>query len=433
MRITLPTTGSRGDVQPYVALGRGLQALGHRVRLATHSDFEGLARKHGLDFFPIEGSGEALQSTPAGARMLQAGANPFRFMREFTRLRKPIVRDLMERCRQACLDADLILLSPTALLVSLSVAEKLGVPPCWTALQPTTPTRYLTNPFFPPAPGWLPGEGVYNLLTHVLTGETLWQLMRSTINQARREVLGLPPLPFLGPVAQTLGKQTRLYGFSPVVVPPPPDWGPEHHVTGFWVLDEPAYRPPAELLAFLEAGPPPVCIGFGSNHNTDPGGVTRLVLRALELAGQRGVLLTGWAGLEEVRSERVFAATSVPHEWLFPRMAAVVHHGGAGTTGAALRSGVPSLAVPFMADQPFWARRAFELGVGPRPIPRKRLTAEGLAVALRAAVGDRRLRERAAQVGAQLRAEDGVARAVEVFDREVAPAVGARPPGRRTA
>jgi UDP:flavonoid glycosyltransferase YjiC (YdhE family) len=408
-------------VQPYLALGVGLQARGHPVRLATHADFADLVRQHGLDFHPIERCGQELQASPAGQRMLQAGDNPVVFLREFARLRLPLVREMMEACRQACADADEILLSPTALFISLSVAEKLQRPTCWTALQPAALTRHLPNFLFPPAPRWLPIPGLYNLATHVLAAETFWQLMRSALNDARREVLGLEALPLLGPARELLRKRLRLFGYSPLVVPPPPDWGDENQVTGYWFLREPEYQPAEELVRFLEAGPPPVYIGFGSNHDADPHAVTRLVLEALERVGMRGLLHTGWGGLEQVKaSDRVLSIGAVPHEWLLPRMAAVVHHGGAGTTGAALRSGVPSLVVPFFSDQPFWARRTFELGVGPAPIPRRQLTAQRLADALRQAQTDSRMREAAAQLGIRLRGEDGVGRAVEVFEQHVA-------------
>jgi sterol 3beta-glucosyltransferase len=420
MRIVVPTTGSRGDVQPYVALGRGLQWCGHHVRIATHADFEGLVRRHGLDFFAIEANGRALQSSDTGDRMFNAGSNPFAFMREFTRLRKPLVRQLMEKSREACTDADVILLSPTALFVSLSIAEKLRLPTCWTALQPAAPTRHLANFFFPALARWIPGKSVYNLLTHFVTGETLWHMMRKVLNQARAEALDLPPMPFLGPIAETLRPDLHLYGFSPRVIPRPPDWSANHHISGYWFLDDPDYRPSAELVAFLESGPPPVYVGFGSMHDRDAAGLTDLVLKALDRAGQRGVLHTGWGALERVwRSDRVFPVESVPHEWLFPRMAAIIHHGGAGTTGAALRAGVPSLVVPFAADQPFWGRRTAELGAGPRPIARKRLTVERLTDALRAAVADADMRQRAGALGRQIQTEDGVARAVELFEQHI--------------
>jgi sterol 3beta-glucosyltransferase len=245
-------------------------------------------------------------------------------------------------------------------------------------------------------------------------------MMRKVLNQARAEALDLPPMPFLGPIAETMRPDPHIYGFSPRVIPRPPDWSANHHIAGFWFLEDLDYRPSEELVDFLQSGPPPIYIGFGSMHDRDAAGLTELVLQALDRAGQRGVLHTGWGALEKVgRTDRVFPVGSVPHEWLFPRMAAVVHHGGAGTTGAALRAGVPSLVVPFAADQPFWGRRTAELGVGPRPIPRKKLTAERLAEAIRVAVTDPAMRDWSAALGAQIQAEDGVARAVELFEQHL--------------
>jgi UDP:flavonoid glycosyltransferase YjiC (YdhE family) len=432
VRITIPTTGSRGDVQPYVALGAGLLRAGHRVRLATHADFEGMAHEHGLDFFPVEANGRALHGSETGVRMTRAGDNPFVFLREFARLRQPLLRTVMANCWEACADADVVLLTPTALLVGWSVAEKRGLPVCWTSLQPTTPSRYLANFLFPDAPRWLPFRGLYNLLTHWAAGEALWQFLRAAVNDARREVLDLPPLPLPGPVGMMLAPTLRLYGYSPHLVPRPPDWGDNHHVTGFWFLDAaPGWAPPAGLEDFLAAGPPPVYVGFGSMHDRDAAAATELVLEALARASRRGVLHTGWGGLHEVPpSDHVFPVGPVPHDWLFPRVAAAVHHGGAGTVAAALRAGVPSVLVPFMADQPFWARRVSALGAAPAPIPRKRLTAERLAAAIRAAVDGPPIRRSAAELGAKVRADDGVARAVEVFERHAPQLPAPERPGR---
>jgi UDP:flavonoid glycosyltransferase YjiC (YdhE family) len=207
-----------------------------------------------------------------------------------------------------------------------------------------------------------------------------------------------------------------LYGYSPHVIPPPPDWGADTHVTGYWFLDPPSgWTPPPALHEFLAAGPPPVYVGFGSMSSRNPQATAKLVLDALGAAGQRAVLLAGWSGLRPADlPDSVLMVDSVPFAWLFPRMAAVVHHGGAGTTAAGLRAGVPSIVVPFFGDQPYWGRRVAELGVGPAPIPRKRLTVEVLAGAIDRAVTDPVLRRRAAELGVRIRVEDGVARAVGV-------------------
>jgi sterol 3beta-glucosyltransferase len=213
-----------------------------------------------------------------------------------------------------------------------------------------------------------------------------------------------------------------LYGFSRHVLPPPADWDELQHITGYWFLETPSdWQPPADLVNFLESGPPPVYAGYGSLNLGDAENKTRLLLRALELSGQRGVILTGWGGLTRLPAPpNVLFVDNVPHAWLFPRMAAVIHHGGAGTTGAGLRAGVPSLLTPLVGDQMAWADTVVKLGVGPRAPSIKALTAEKLADAIQIAVTDSAMRARAAALGEKIRAENGVARAVEIIERQAA-------------
>jgi len=213
-----------------------------------------------------------------------------------------------------------------------------------------------------------------------------------------------------------------LYSYSSSVVPKPPDWGEHIHVTGYWFLDHSSdWQPSADLVNFLEAGPPPVYIGFGSMTNRAPEATAKIVLEALKRSGQRGLIATGWGGLKSADlPDGVFKLESVPHDWLFPRVAAVVHHGGAGTTAAGLRVGVPSVLVPHFGDQPFWARQVVRLGVGPKAIPRKRMTAEKLGAAIATAVTDENIQARAAALGERIRTEDGVEKAIEVVERGLA-------------
>ena len=210
-----------------------------------------------------------------------------------------------------------------------------------------------------------------------------------------------------------------LYGFSPEVLPRSPAWGDDIEITGYWFADEPdGWTPPPALEAFLAQGSKPVCIGFGSMSQRDPEGTTRLVLDAIARSRQRAILIAGWGGLKANElPENVFQVDSLPHSWLYPRMAAVVHHGGAGTTSAGLRAGVPAIVVPFHGDQPFWGKRVQELGAGPQPIPRNRLSAERLANAIDIAVNDQRMAQNAAELGKKIRAENGVARAIEGIER----------------
>ena len=231
-------------------------------------------------------------------------------------------------------------------------------------------------------------------------------------------MLNLPGPSFWGPYKSSrLNQNPILYGFSPSVIPSPADWGSNSHVTGYWYLDSPDdWTPPKELIAFIDADSPPIYVGFGSMSNRNPAEVANLIVKALELSKQRGIILSGWGGLQKADLPKsVFMVDSVPFSWLFPRVAAVVHHGGAGTTAYGLRAGIPSIVVPFFADQPFWGHLVAKLGVGPKPIPRKKLTAERLAKAIDIAVADQTMRQCAVDLGSRIQAEDGVSRAVEVI------------------
>ncbi|MHB9132707.1 MAG: glycosyltransferase [Armatimonadota bacterium] len=416
MRITVITAGSRGDVQPYIALSHGLHQAGHAVRLATHDEFAPLVEGRGLELFPMGGNPRDLLETRAAEIMLGAGGNPLRFVTQFSRLVVPFLQEFMAESIRASDGAEVILFSGTGLLVGYHIAEKLGVPFVMAPLQPALPTRAFPSSFFPEYPAWLPGRGAYNWLSHVALAQLFWQFFGKHSNALRAE-MGLPRIAHREAIRRA-GRYPVLFGVSPSVVPPPADWPANAHLTGYWFLDRsPLWQPPAALADFLAAGPKPVYIGFGSMKNSDPEATTGLVLRALERTGQRGILFTGWGGMRrEDLPEYAFAIDSTPHDWLLPQMSAALTHGGAGTTAAILRAGIPCIVTPFFADQPYWARTVYQLGVGPQPIPRKQLTAERLAAAIDQAVNDQEMRARAAALGERIRAEDGVGEAVRLIE-----------------
>jgi UDP:flavonoid glycosyltransferase YjiC (YdhE family) len=418
VHITILTTGSHGDVQPYVALGVGLKRAGHRVRLATHENFRELIERHGLGFHALKGDARDLHGNSSGQCMIRDGDWPLHFIREFARIREPLIDDWMEQSCGACRDTDLVLASLSAIFLGQAAAEKVGVPLCLALLQPATPTRYFGSCLLRDVPGWLPGSGWLHSLSHAAMGGAFWWYQGKSINRARARV-GLPAHSMFGVPLSLLVETPTLYGYSPHVVPPPPDWGARISVLGYWFLNQADdWAPSAELEDFLAAGEPPVVVGFGSMSAGDAERLTGLAVAALERSGQRGILLTGWGGLKSVASsERLLVLASAPHDWLFPRARATVHHGGAGTTAASFRAGKPAVIVPFMADQRFWGRRAQALGVSPAPIPRKRLTETGLATAIEQAVGDVGMRERAAKLGVAIRDEDGVAQSVAAIER----------------
>ncbi len=416
VRITILTAGTRGDVQPYIALGCGLRSAGHEVRLATCGPFREMVEAHGLEFRFLAADPREEMRGRQGKKFLDSGENALRFaLRMIPILRQNLLRHLGD-VEAACEGADAILHSPLA-FAGWHIAEALGIRSCVAGLQPATRTRAF--PALPLAARWSPG-GTYNLLTHVLLEQCVWQALRSLLNRWRRESLGIPALPLSGPFRLMLERRTPvLYGFSPLVVPKPRDWPDWHHITGYWFLDHPTeWQPPARVTEFLEAGPPPVYVGFSSMIPRDPAATIDVVLDALRQAGVRGILATGWmAAATHDLPDDVLVLDEIPHDWLFPRVAAVVHHGGAGTTAAALRAGLPAVVVPFFADQPFWATRVASLGAGPPPILERRLTVERLADAIRTAVTDEGMRRRSAELGERLRAEDGVGSAVAIVDR----------------
>lgn len=238
-------------------------------------------------------------------------------------------------------------------------------------------------------------------------------IYRSPINQFRKSVLDLPPAKGENILR---GKPiTKLYAYSEAVVPRPADWDESSVVTGYWFLDAPAnWQPDPQLVSFLQEGSTPVYIGFGSMFMGGGKQKTEIALQALRLTGQRGILATGWGGLTgEITSRDIFVLDAVPHDWLFPKVAAIVHHGGAGTTGAALRAGKPQIICPFVGDQFFWGRRVADLGVAPSPIPQAKFSAEILADAIQSAVSDSNMRQRALSLGETIRAENGIERAVK--------------------
>jgi UDP:flavonoid glycosyltransferase YjiC (YdhE family) len=415
MRIAIIAPGSRGDVQPYVALGKGLQEAGQTVRLVTHRDYETLVVSDGLEFWPMVGDVQEIVQTQAMRDRIEGG-NILRLMAQVAKEGERRAIELAEGGLSAARGMDLLLAGIGGIHIALALAEGLDLPCVQAYLFPFTPTRHFAGVLASGIPGWLGGS--LNRLSHHLGRQLMWQVFRSADKQMRKKVLGLSPAPFLGPYR---ADQTRdrpiLYGFSPAVIPPPPDWGEQVHVTGYWFLDSVAdWTPPETLTSFLDSGAPPVYVGFGSMSQRRPEETTKLVIEALRQINGRAILLSGWGGLQKKDlPNSVLMIDSVPHSWLFSRVSAVVHHGGAGTTAAGLRAGVPSIVIPFFGDQPFWGRRVAELGVGPDPIPRKNLTAERLACAIQRAVNDQGMRQRAADLGRKIRAEDGVARAVEII------------------
>lgn len=415
MRITVISAGSRGDIQPYLALSIGLQRAGHAVRFCTHINFREWIESYGIEWAELGGNPKEMTESGMTQEWMSSGSNPIKFAKEFQRLMVPVMSKAMHDTMEASKGADLILPSALSYYAAYVAANELGIRWMQSFLQPIHPAAEFPSALIG---GGRTYGGLLNSLSHYASGLGFWMVMRPGYNEVLKN-MGIDPLPLMGVFQEVESARIpALYGFSPSLIPHPRAWAEHLHVTGFWFLNEGGdYTPPAELADFLQAGAPPVYVGFGSMANRDPEETTRLVVDALRKSGQRGIILTGWAGMEKhTVGDDILFIDSAPHDWLFPRVAAVVHHGGAGTTSAGLRAGKPTVTVPFFADQPWWGNRVYERGVGTKPIPRTDLTSDNLAAAIREALNGSGMRERASHMGELIRAEDGVGCAVKIID-----------------
>ncbi|MCC6806555.1 MAG: glycosyltransferase family 1 protein [Deltaproteobacteria bacterium] len=419
MRAVIIAPGSRGDVQPYIALGRALASLGHECTIVTTLDHEVLVRSYGITAVTIPlNVAEELRSVET-RRSIEGGSVISSF-RQLAAIGRRSGRALAEIGLEASRGADVIVTNFGTPLIADGISRKLGIPLVQAYNVPVTATSALPGALFPA----LDFGASSRRLGHWLTREVLWLTARAVANQACVEVLGAKPAPAFAGAHAGLLPGPLLYGFSEALVPRPKDWPAQVQVTGSWFVDEPSsFTPPPDLVRFLDGGPPPVCAGFGSMSTEKPEELSTLVIDAAKAARSRLVLLSGWAGLTPgILSDDVFVLSAVPHAWLYPRCSAVVHHGGAGTTAAAVRAGVPAVVVPFHGDQPFWASRVRQLGLGPNPIPRRKLDSTRLASAISLAVTDSAFRERAAAIGRIVREEQGALLAARQIARFISSA-----------
>ncbi|GAA3937659.1 glycosyltransferase [Actinoplanes auranticolor] len=360
-----------------------------------------------LPFLALPGDLRRILPQARGQDGTASGTGPRALLR-LLRIARPLVAELGDGIVAAVRQsrAEVVLLSTVVAPLGYQVAEAAGIPWAGVFPQPLFPT----GDFGPVLVGGRSLGRTGNRLTGRFLESAAHPLYAGPVRDLRRE-LGLPRRSMAALQRTQQQRWPTFHGFSPTVVPRPADWPASQEVVGYWwPARQAGWTPPGEVEQFLAAGPAPVSIGFGSMA---PGHGERLagpVLAAVRAAGVRAVVQAGWSGLRVAEGPDVLSVGPMPHDWLFPRMAAVVHHCGAGTTAAGLRAGVPAVAVPVLADQPFWARRLHALGVAPVPVPLSKLTADRLAGALRSVTTDPRYAERAQAVAARLATEDGSAR-----------------------
>ncbi|XP_038974355.1 sterol 3-beta-glucosyltransferase UGT80A2-like isoform X1 [Phoenix dactylifera] len=414
MQIVILIVGTRGDVQPFVAIGKRLQDYGHRVRLATHANFKEFVLTAGLEFYPLGGDPKVLAEYMVKNKgFLPSAPSEIPIQRKQI---KEIIVSLLPACKDPDVDtgipfkADAIIANPPA-YGHTHVAEALKVPIHIFFTMPWTPTSEFPHPL-----SRVKQPAGYRL-SYQIVDSMIWLGIRDMINDFRKRKLKLRPVTYLSGAQGSASDIPHGYIWSPHLVPKPKDWGPKIDVVGFCFLDLASnYEPPESLVKWLESGEKPIYIGFGSLPVQEPEKMTSIIVEALEITGQRGIINKGWGGLGNLPEpkEFVYLLDNVPHDWLFLQCKAVVHHGGAGTTAAGLKAACPTAIVPFFGDQPFWGERVHARGLGPPPIPVDQFTLPKLVDAIKFML-DQEVKERAVELAKAMESEDGVTGAVRAF------------------
>ncbi|KAL3442571.1 sterol 3-beta-glucosyltransferase [Aspergillus insuetus] len=418
LRITCLTIGSRGDVQPYIALCKGFLAEGHKPKIATHAEFEPWIRKHGIDFAPVDGDPAELMRL-----CVENGMFTYSFLKEATAKFRGWIDDLLSSAWKSCQGSDILIESPSA-MAGIHVAEALRIPYFRGFTMPWSRTRAYPHAFAVPEHRM---GGAYNYISYMMFDTVFWQAISKQVNRWRAKELGLKStnMDKMAP-----NKVPFLYNYSPSVVPPPLDYPDWIDITGYWFLNEGSdWTPPKELANFMKRarqdGKKIVYIGFGSIVVSDPAALTRTVIESVLKADVRCILSKGWsARLGDPSSAKaeiplppeIHQIQSAPHDWLFSHIDAAAHHGGAGTTGASLRAGVPTIVKPFFGDQFFFGNRVEDLGVG---ICMRKLNVSVFSRALWEVTHSERMIVKARNLGERIRNEDGVGVAIQTIYRNL--------------
>jgi UDP:flavonoid glycosyltransferase YjiC (YdhE family) len=405
MKFVVATYGTEGDARPFAALCRGLMDAGHEARLLADAATLGSAQELGVPTTPLAGDIRGTVSQdPAIAGVIAKGGGFNQTARALAKIANENAESWLRTIIDSGEGCDAILAAGLAAFAAFSAAEYLGAKLIGTGMIPITPTAAYPSPFVPPK--WAPR--VLNRASHRFVNAMLWKAFREKTNAARA-IFKLPP-------RRTVWMGLPMvYGVSPNLLPIPADWPGNAHLCGQWLAPSPDWTPPAELTNFLTAGEAPIYIGFGSMAGFDTARLLDALVEALN--GRRALFHSGWSGIDPKALPKNFLAIgNTPHGWLLRRTAAIIHHGGSGTSHSAASAGVPSIVTPFAGDQFFWAERLRLAGVAPVAVDGRRPNAEAFARALDFAASAQA--QRLARVlGEKMRAENGVANGVAALER----------------
>ena len=411
--ITLLTSGTRGDVIPYIALGEGLQDAGYKVNIAAPIGFANLIHEHKIQFSPFEGNPSDLLVEQGNSTPLTLGKNfihSIQSTKNFLTQARPLYRKMLQTALEACQGSDLIIHGLPTLWGS-HIAEGLKIPAVRAMLQPLAPTNEFASALLPFR---FSIKGI-NWLSHVITTQMIYLSWRSEINYARRTLFQLGSASLLDSSLRHISEQPlTLNGFSEQILPRPQDWNDKQIITGYWrkeIISTQDNRL-AEIQKFIESAKNLVAIGFGSPSTKDISQTINILEKALTLTNAQAIFTIPSKWHNEIKSKDIFAIDYVPHDWLYKHVKVAIHHGGAGTTSASLHAGIPTITLPLAIDQFFWGERIYKIGVGPKAIPQRKLTAEKLAHAIQIALSDEVMKARAKSVGEKLSLENGIQVAV---------------------
>lgn len=406
LMITILCSGSRGDFQPYIALALELKRIGLPVRIAASESFQRFVSSYGLAYFPLTADYLSMDLDPKFLKQAQSADNLLKMLLSFHKMKDFIV-DMTDEMFEACSGSDLVVYHPGC-AIGYFAAESMGIPSVLAAPFPMHRTKEVASVI---AYGRqkIPNSWSYDLLQGLL-----WMAAKSSASVVLKKRLGKLPKNFGCPFERADKRHPALISCSNSVFRRPQDWDENIHQYGYWFVDEPAeYKPSEELSRFLSAGDKPVYFGFGSVLREDESDrFIQLIFEALIMTNKRGIL-SGMRNISNLPSN-MLAIGSLPHSWLFKQVSAVCHHGGAGTAAAGFKAGVPSIIIPFSNDQFAWAHRAFDLGVGTKPLNRKRLNATALAAAIELAHSDQ-MKASARKLGKDISEEHGARDCAEVI------------------